>query len=437
MKKLIYSITLSAFIMISACGQIYAQSVSEVSHEKTMALELYTKGEYQKAYDLYSKLLRIDPADDAINLGYARSALQAGKLGQAVMSYERLLQKYPNEPILLKELAYALSMQNDNQRAQMELSKSSKAKGNASENLEKQQSRTKISGKVNAGVIYDSNVNAGPASNDITLGNWDLRLIDGKAEDALALYAGAKLDITHRFAQTSPWWLISNANVFAKYNFGEKVHDLDLSSSESLNASFGIRHLGVKTMFELKARAQFYDSSFKENIFAAGIGANFIYALNSKVFFISRLSLDNRAYSDNSDYNGWYSSLGQYVRFIMGEAGHALTFGGRYFNANADISNYSLDGFEASVDFKFILPYYDISLTPYFAYSAEFYKGPATSFEDKDRKDYQLRAGLNLLVPIAVDWDLNLGYQYLYNNSNSELYDYDRHLVNLGVSWSF
>jgi tetratricopeptide (TPR) repeat protein len=64
---------------------------------KTEAAALLKRGRASDACELYLRLLREVPEDDAVNLGLARAALQAGRWNQAVMAYERLLEKYPHK----------------------------------------------------------------------------------------------------------------------------------------------------------------------------------------------------------------------------------------------------------------------------------------------------------------------------------------------------
>ncbi len=407
---------------------------------KVEADNLFKQGNYDAAFEAYGRLLREDPTSPVVNLGYARAAVRVNKPGQAVMAYERLLAMYPNEPILLKELAYALSIQNDEQRSGMELAKNPEA--STVENMDlaakwkKQHKRTQISGKIRTGLLYDSNVNSGPASNDISLGDWDLTLIDGKSQDSLAAYMGANINVGHRLDIVSPWWIVGSASVFARYNTHEKLYDLDLVSSEFVTGSAGVRYLGTDVLFDFRARAQIFDYSFLQNVVSVGPEANFVYAITPKVHLITRANLDWRDYSEHRSYDGWYGSVGQYLRVFIGDGGHNITLGGRYIGGTAYDAVNSYDGFEANVNFTIVLPF-DIRVSPFVAYGGEYFHGPATVLEEDYRQDHRLRAGINIDIPISESWSIELGYQYMNNLSNSELYTYDQHVANAGVAWSF
>ncbi len=449
MKKLfdLFLCLLSLFCVYSSAMAASVPSTDSVpvqnilKQEKASANEHLKSGNHEKAFEYYSRLLREDPLDDEINLGYARAATQTQNYGQAVLAYERLLSKYPNEPTLLKELAYVLSIQNDSQRAELELAKDGTASKEESAKLAEKWSdehdRTQITGKLSAGMIYDSNVNNGPASNDVSLGNWNFSLINNKAKETLAGFVGAQVDAGYRLDIVSPWWVVGSANVFARYNANQDLYDMKLASSEFVAASAGIRYLGSKVLVDIRAKAQIIDYAFLQNVYAIGPEANIIYAVNPKVHLITRANIDNRVYSGNDPYNGWYGSAGQYVRLFMGEGGHNVTIGGRYLGGTAREMALSYDGFEANLDFMFVLPWHDIHIAPFIAYGGEYFYGTATIFEEEYRNDHRIRTGVNVSIPLNESWKIEVGYQFMNNISNSELYTYSQHIVNTGITWSF
>ncbi len=441
MLRKLSTLVLFAGLCLGTASYTLANTMQEPqATSPAQAAALFEQGDFTAAYAAYGRLLREDPTNLLVNLGYARSALKAQKSGQAVMAYERMLAIYPHEPTLLNELAYALSMQKDSQRSAMELAKNPKA--SAAENAklskqwEKEHSQTQITGKIRAGLLYDSNVNNGPASNDISIGNWDLTLIDGKAVDTLAGYLGAHVDVSHRFSPSSPWWFVGSGSFYARYNTNEQSHDLDLGSSEWFSGSAGVRYLSKDTLVEVRVRGQIFDYAFLQNVIAVGPEATLAYAITPKFHLITRAQIDVRDYSENHYGDGWYGSVGQYARFFFGDKGHNVTLGGRYLGGSAQDSFKSYDGFEANLDLTFMLPA-DIRLMPFISYGGEYFYGPATALDTEYRQDHRLRAGLNMTIPVNESWDIELGYNYSNNVSNSDIYTYDQHIVNAGVAWSF
>ncbi len=444
MKKIL-SLFFAISLFVAGHPQAYAQNTAQaaqtLAEQKNAAALLLQQGHYEQAYLAFSRLLREDPGSDRINLGYARAALRTERPGQAVMAYERLLTNHPNEPVLLKELALALKMQDDTQRSNLELAKAPKTSDTvvrtAPQKEAKQSSRTRISGKLRAGVLYDSNVNSGPASNDLSLGEWNLRLKDGKAEGSLAGYVGAHMQVLHHLDTDKPWWLVGDGGFYIRYNANEDLHDMDLSSSEWVTASFGMRHVTSNSLFDMRVRAQVFAYAFDQSIFAVGPEMQFIYAATPQIHLITKANLSSRTYSNSHHYDGWYTSAGQYVRVFLGSKDHSLTLGGRYIGGYADDTTYSYDGFEGSASFAFLLPFNEIKLSPFISYSGKYYHGPATVVEVDNREDYRLNTGVTAHVPINDAWGVDVSYQYSQNYSNSALYDYKQHIVSMGVSWSF
>jgi opacity protein-like surface antigen len=146
--------------------------------------------------------------------------------------------------------------------------------------------------------------------------------------------------------------------------------------------------------------------------------------------------LEQRAYNRVSDRNGQYYSAGQYGRFFFGEAGHQFLIGASYLGAATDKNRYDYDGWQALARFDFKLPY-NFTLSPYASFGQEYYNGPATALETRDRRDDRRILGTDLTYAINDAWSLEFGYQYRNTDSTSNLYTYDQHVARMGVAWSF
>ncbi len=441
---------LFVFALFVTQGVVHAQppsstknpaSTNAVEQVKAEAATLLEQKEFEAAYQLYSRLLREEPEDEVINLGFARTALLTGRHSHAILTYERLLTKYENDPSLLRELAYVLHKQNDEQGSKRTLSSdkdlSAEEVDNIIANWRKQQDRFQMVGLVRGGLMYDSNINGGPPSNTISLGAWDnVILHNGKAVESAAAYLGTQIDMGYRLSESSPWWLVGDVKAFARYNFNDRADDIDLSSSEWASTSVGFRHIGAKHLFDVRVKAEMLDYEFDQNVIGFGPDVSFIYAATPSVHLITEVNIDRRVYSDNTGYNGWYPSVGQYVRYFFGEKRHNVVIGGRYLNGSAKEDNYSFDALEASLAFTFMLPY-SMELSPYISYMKEDYDGPATGLETDNREDERLRVGVSFDIPINDMWKVETSYMYTNNHSNSELYDYDQHVVMMGIAYSF
>jgi len=409
------------------------------------AATLLEKGEAAKAYELYMRLVRLAPDDDAVKLGLARAAARAKRWNQAVIAYEILLEKYPAAG-LYGELAHVYMMLGDREAAERSLAIMRSLDGTTTKAetdkvldiLTKRYSDFRVHGKVRAGVQYDTNANVGPASNDLTLGSWQIRMDGAKEKRSFGAYLGADVDMGYRFYRDSPWWLVGDVQAFWRGHGNSRMGDASTKSRYSQwgRAAVGLRHLSSSTLAEVRMKGEIFDHEFYQHVSAWGPEGSLLWAATPSAHLIVRGNLEKREHSRDILRDGMYGSAGLYGRVFFGSDSHELLFGGRYLGSNTNKRDYNYDGWEATTRLLFKLPH-DFELNPHLSYTREYYKGPATALEAEDRRDKRFGAGLGLTYRINESWSLEAGYQYTNNHSNSALYDYKRHYMNTGIVWSF
>ena len=402
--------------------------------------DLLKAGKADEAYELFSRLLREDPENDNINLGLARSAMAANRPNQALMAYLRLLEKYPQNVALHHEIAQVYMAFGDEQKAQAYLSRdpnlTQEEFERAMDNLGKRYDRLQIHGRLRAGVLYDSNANQGPAYDVMDLGNYRVRVSNASAKETFGTYFGGQLDIGYRLSQGSSWWAVGDVQAFIRGNFN---NDLGANTSRYWQwgrAAGGARYLDSRNLLDLRVKGEVFDYEFNQHVFA--LGPEVLYARTVSPYFqlITRGGIDRRDYASDRYRNGPYWTLGEYARFFFGGENHEFIAGGSYYGGSADFDNYSYNAWEASAYFNFKLPY-GFEVSPNIAYAQEYYDGPATVLETRDREDKRLTVGLGATYRLSENWSLEGSYQYTDNSSSSALYEYDRHVVTTGVAWSF
>ena len=445
-KQWIYILFLAVFLCFGPQPG-FAQSETQptrqgvVSQGLAEAETLISQGKYAEAYTLASTLLREAPDDDAVNLVYARTARMNNRPNQAIMAYETLLEKYPNEPTLNQEIAEVYMQLGDSEAAQRYLARDHSLGQAESQDLlarwEKRHDQLQVHGKLRAGVLFDSNANQGPASNQISLGNWMVDLYGAKERSTFGAYLGGQADIGYRMDKVSPWWVVGDAAFFLRGNENASLHDDTRSQySQWWRGAGGVRHLSSDTLFDARLKGEVFDYEFYQHVWAVGPELTFAWAATPGFQLISRGGIDQRFYNQDDDRDGVYGYIGEYARFFFGEAQHEFMFGARYVGGAADRNDYSYNGWEGMAGFLFKLPY-GFELTPSVSFTQEFYNGPATGLETKDRQDDRWRVGTGLTYRINEEWSIETSYYYTDNNSESNLYDYDRHMVTMGVAWSF
>ena len=443
---------LAAFVLVLAlCAGAVAQprtpqGEGAVDEGKAQAATLLEQGKVMDAYEMYMRLFRANPEDDDITLGLARSAAAAGKHNQAVMAYERLLALYPNDPGLHGEIARSYMALGDRATAERYTARMNELSGDKAasqdeltaslDKMERAYDRFQYRGRVRMGVLYDSNANQGPTSSSMSLGNWDVIVPGASAKETFGAYLGADIDLGWRIEPDGAWWLVGDAQAFMRGNFNDDLHDNHTQTSEWGRIAVGLRRLTSETLLDIRAKAEIFDYEFYQNISAIGPEAVFLWAATPTVHLITRGGLDRRTYSDDPDRNGAYYWAGEYLRLFMGARNHEAMLGVRYIGGSADEGDYSYNGWEGSLGFTFKLPY-EFELSPFVAFAQEFYDGPATVLENSDRQDDRWRVGTSLTYHITEAWDAEVLYQYTNNESNSSLYDYDQHLVTMGLAWKF
>lgn len=425
---------------VEARGPMLDATLAQVQEQ---AATLLRSGKAAEAYSLYMTLLREDPENPEINLGLAQAATAIGEHNQAVLALERLVDAYPQDAGLRMELARALFRGDNIEAAQRELQFAKSMNPNLSDEitekvlarLEKEAQRWQLSGRVSGGVVYDSNVNMGPQSAFMTLGLWPLRL-DSSAtrKQSWGAYAMASLDGGWRTSPDSPWWVVGDVALYRKSYFEDLPSNKDLSWGRG---ALGLRHIGTSTLLDLRVKSdQAEYIGDDQAAYSTGPELLFAWGLAPNVQLLTRAAWERRDYRSTTGREGWYFWAGEYLRILFGQRGHDVTFGGRWLYADTKTRDYGYQGWEASLQTTFKLPY-SFELSPFLLYRQEYYNGPATALELKNRQDDNLRVGLGLSWFLTPAVSLDTTYQYTKNTSASPLYTYTQDVVSIGLTWRF
>lgn len=226
------------------------------------AQTLLDQGKAEEAYALYMRLLRQEPGDAAINAGLYRAALAAGRANQALAALERLVDLRPDDGPLRLELVRLYSRVGDSANARQELPLVRQRHPGLNpeqaetflRDLKRKNSRFQYAGRLSAGVVYDSNANAGLHSRAVNLGGLDL-LLDSEAgrKEAWGEYFNAAVNGAYRVSPSSSWWLVGDAAFYGK------VYNRDLPSNQTFGwgrLAVGARRVGPDSMLDLRVKAE-------------------------------------------------------------------------------------------------------------------------------------------------------------------------------------
>lgn len=421
---------------------------------KDQAAAFLRQGNAAEAYRMYSRLLREDPEDDAINLGLARAALAAQRLPQALFSLERLVDRHPADTALRLELVrlYLRAGDQASARAEMEQARlydSALTAESADQTFagllrqaEARNSRWRFAGRVSGGVLYDSNVNSGLFGPYLRLSWLNLRMDDATLrQEAWGEYANAAIYGAWRMGEHSPWWVVGDVGAYAK------AYQRKVSSHQSFQwgrVGLGLRRIGISTLVDMRFKAEqaLYDPFRTVSLY--GPVLTFACTPTPQVQLIASAGLEHRDYTGRNDQDGTYWSVGQSIRWLFGKqggnGGHEVVAGWRWLGGDADASACDYRGWEASV--RLVLrPWTRLEVSPFALWRQEDYRGTATElermFRSPARKDRIFQTGTFFTWHWTRHWSQELGYQYVNNMSNSPFYKYDQHVFNTGVTWSF
>jgi hypothetical protein len=380
---------------------------------------LMASGQAEKAHGIFVNLLQRFPGHSSLLLGQARSAALTGRYDEADAIYQELLRRFPSDPILLNESQQIVAI------------KSGSALGPA----------TDYHLKLRAGFIYDTNTNQG-APDDLTYSigpfNWNLPGTE-KIESAGA-YFGANFNLSHRFADQSPWSLVGDAGLYIRGNEDSKLNDLHSREWQWFRLGAGLRYAKGRNLFEFKVKGEIFDYDLTNHVSALGPELTYLRAVSNKFHLISQFNLDWRDYQRSPARNGAYGALGQHGRFFFGDSPHSLTVGAVFLWGRPHADNFGYTGWSAPVRLT-LRPHEDWEISPHASVTVEKYRGPATILDDLlgigDRKDQRFRSGVDVTYQINESLSLELNYAYNRDDSNSPLYDYAQHTFGLGVAWGF
>ncbi len=397
---------------------------------------------YAEACDFYLELLREYPDDDRVDLGLARSAALAKRWPQAFLAYERLVANYPDHAGLRLEYARVLTQMGNVEAARLELETAHKLDpagisaddvgkmiGDMRESLE----TFRVHGRVAAGLLYDSNMNTAPALRGVHIGGLPITLDPANtAKETFGNYVQGVLDLGWRANPHSDWWLVGDVAGYQRWNF-RSDYRRDLTFGR---AAAGLRYLKDDLLFEIRGKGETILENEERSWNIAGAESTAIYAFKPDLLGIFKAGIERRDDANLSERSGMLYWGGPYARWYFGEARHSLMAGVKAYAFDASSRRYAYNGVEPSLTLFFNLPL-DFEWILSAQWHSEQYKGPATVLDGSDRLDQQFRGSSYLIYKVTDNLRLELGWQYTDNRSNSDLYEYDQHMVMAGVAWNF
>lgn len=410
---------------------------------------LLAEERYEEAYELALEHRGELEGELRFDFLYGRAAVNAGELSEGIFALERVVMRRPGFAQARLELARAYYLSGEDIRARHHfdavLAQDPPAPVVAT--IERFQQRmqaradryaTTVTGHMELGAGYDSNVNSATADETVDVQVFGLTLpveVDDEKSDSFVRSAG-ELEISRPVSPSQT--LFARGDFELRNNWSETEF-----STQRYGGRVGTIFHGDRVRTTLAARAQQFrlDSEAYQNLY--GLSADVSASLGESTMLNAGLQGMRLRYADlpdrDSDLGIASAGLTQYwSRSSWRPVVNVTLFGGREdadestagAQANTDRDLYGINGLLRLE----VAPEWSLTTRAQYRHS-EYDEENALFDETRDEDYYQ--------VSLALDWNpsarWNLGprLEYRDNDANIELFDYQRTVFELRARYSF
>jgi len=395
-----------------------------------------------EAYDLLLENHDPDSSDPQKWFLLGIAAKRIGKADIAYLAFEKVIELDPNAPRAKLELANISYLSGSYDRARKLLLdvKSENPPDGVVQNIDRflaviEQNKNKGRSyhfQFSPGILFDSNVNAGPQSETVTLFGLPFILNDAaQSQDDWAYTIDAEFDHVFQISPEINWQ--SNINLGWKDYF--KRHDYD---ALTLSASTGPIFQATKSILlfmPLVTDIAWYDEIDDHLYYTLGATPQLRHTASRDVKLNLMSGIYYRNYNMDDDRDSWIYSVAPGLDYRFSER---LTLRSSISLNWEDANNNIYTNRNWAIkSILFYSPRKDLLATVSGSYGKSFYEARQEMFDDK-RKDRRLRVGLNLRYKHeAWDTDVILAGSYTENQSNADLYQYGQTTIALCMKTYF
>lgn len=294
---------------------------------------------------------------------------------------------------------------------------------------------------VSIGMLYDSNVNAGPGS-DLLPGGLVLTPGNTKRGD-VAVVAQAGLGHTYNFPSTfrlgesvgrMAWQ--SKANIYHRGYFTEHAFGLDVLSLSTGPAWF------VTNKWRANIGLQVDDIYLGSDHLAiyTSLNPNVAWQFQNAELTWDAVYMDrNFKRAEDSGRDSTYVATGLSYGRVLAAGKVAIQAGIRYFDERADVDRFSNDGTEYFAGANF-MAWENGSVYGRFSQKDSKYAGTEPVFNiARDESENQIELGFThgFKDGVLKDWKLTGSHLYTRNASNVATFAYSREMTSLSLGRSF
>jgi outer membrane protein len=421
---------------------------SESEYNQQTLQNLLKSQQPQAAYDYASKYLAQMEGDPYFDYVYGVSAIDTGHASQGVFALERVLLSFPEDHVARLELARGYFILEEFARARQEFEivlKTSPPKGVITISqtfldkirLKEARYRTTSNGFIEFSMGTDNNVNSG-VDRDALILITTLTEESLSQDDNFTSITGA-WQFTHPFA---PGWMFNSA-ITGHFRANQ---DFDQFNSATATLQLGFTKIEKDSRYKLGILGQQFNLDSNKYRTLSGLNFDWDYALSQKSKFTTSFQFATLDYPDQTIRN---SDL---LTMTIGYSYSFSTLFSPYFFSSLTVGSENAEQApdpdalsDTERDLLGIKAGVILSFTPKLALKTSVgiqnssYGGEQThpSFPNTTREDDYLTADMSLLWLFENKWRLDTKISYTQNDSNVEIYNYDRTLISLNANYAF
>ncbi len=404
---------------------------------------LFDKYKRKQAYHYASQYLAEQEGDPFFDYYYGVSAIDSGHASQGVFALERVLLIYPEDSVARLELARGYFVLQEYARSRQEFEQvlatapPDSVKRTAylyldKIRLEEARYKTTISGFVELGAGYDSNVNSAPVDGFNGLPDPD------SVEQGDSIYnAVAQFKVEYPF---SPGWKLNTVAT----GILKKNQDLDQFDTLAGTLQTGVSLRSKASLYNMDIVAQEFQLDGEGYRSLTGLSLGWKYDISEISNFTTSLQYAKLEYDEFSilDSDLITLNMGYTQQFSVRFAPVFFT------NVKLGLENAKSDENAAQSDTERDI--YSLRLGMAFSLSPKFILQTVAGIQNSkyagdnflitnggQRKDDYLNADINLLWLISYKWRLDTRIAYVENTSNIDIREYDRLLTSINLNYSY
>jgi len=430
--------TLMAVFLLPA-GYALADEVTD----RAKALLDANKG--SEAFQLLEPLESARAGDVEYDFLLGLAALETGQNTRAVFALERVLAMAPNNVRARAEIARAYLALGETQTATQEFEtvKKQGVPADVSMTIDRyiaaarrieDQNATLVTGYLEAGAGYDSNVNVGPNKSSVAIpgfGNLPFKLSsDSKANADGFATVGAGVNL--RMPLGDGYQLLAGLSGNGRGNFDKQQFD---TRNGDLNV--GVTRTDGQNVYTVMGQTGVYyvdDARYRSYAGVTGQWQHNLDARNQIGVFVQYSNLQYPA-QDVRDANRWVGGASYAHLYRDGVMVYASAYLVTERPQHGNVAWLGFDGIGARIGGRYN---YDAQ-TVFFGGATYEYRGynkEDPSFLRK-RRDNQFGLQLGATRYVAKDWSVTPQLSLTYNESNTELNEYNREMVSVTVRREF